>query len=161
METKAQEKKPLKAIGRVHYQVLDKDGNLLHEYKGENLIVNVGKAAMAGLVSGVGGVAAFTYLDTGSSATAATAADTALNTPNSTNGMGRQAASMSLSSTTSTNDTLNALYTWTATGAVTINECGLFNAASVGTMLGHYVFSSPVTLANTNQFKLTYSVQFV
>ena len=153
------EKKQMKCF--VHIEVLDKDGKLIHEYKGENLLTSAGKAAMAGLVSGIGSVAAFTYLGTGSSATPAAITDTALGSENSTNGMGRQAGSMSLSTTVVTNDTLNAVYTWTATGAVTINEVGLFNDASVGTLLGHYIFTSTLTLANTNQFKLTYSVQFV
>lgn len=140
-------------------EVFDK-GIKIYDLKGENLITSVGKAAMAGLISGVGGVAAFTYVDTGSSATAATIADTALGSANSTNGMGRQAAAMTLSTTTTTNDTLNAIFTWTASGAVTINEVGIFNAASVGTLLGHFILPSTITLASGNQYKLTYSVQF-
>lgn len=157
---KVKEKKKI-AVGKIYAQVLDKDGKLLFEYEGENLITSVGKAAMAGLVSAIGSVPAFTYLGTGSSSTPAAIGDTTLGSENSTNGMGRQAGTMSLSTTVVTNDTLNALYTWTATGAVTINECGIFNAASVGTLLGHFIFPSTITLANTNQFKLTYSVQFV
>lgn len=150
----------VRIIGRVQARVLDSAGNVLFSKDlGKNIITNVGKAAMAALVGNTGGVAAFTYLAVGTSSTAVSASDTTLGAEIVDTGLARAAATVSLSTTTTTNDTLNLNFTWTASGSKTVQEVGIFNAVSTGTMLGHKL-TGAISLASTNQLQVTYSVQY-
>jgi len=121
-------------------------------------ITNAGKAAAAGLECNVGTVTAFTYVAGGSGATAFAATQTALVTELTTSGMARAAATCTRVTTTTTNDTSQYYYLWTASGAATVAEAGVFNDASAGTMLARQVLSSARTLASGDTFALTYKV---
>lgn len=123
-----------------------------------NVITNAGKAAEAGLISGVGGVAAFTYLAIGTSATTPTAADTALNAELSVDGLARHAATVTLITTSVANDTLQLNYLWTASNSHTIQEAGIFNDPTTGTMLGH-LLTGAKSVVSGDQFNFTYTVQ--
>jgi hypothetical protein len=149
-----------KPKGIVSIEIRDKDGNLKYSETGENIITYVGKAAMAALVGNVSSPVAFTYLAVGSSATAAAATDTALGSEITMNGLARASATVMQITTTQTNDTLKLTYTWTATGTQAVNEVGIFNAASIGTLLAHYVFTSTKNLSSTDQLIIVYTVQF-
>jgi len=105
-----------------------------------------------------GSPTAFTYLANGSGSTAFVKTQTALVTENTANGSARHAATVSLEDTTDTDDTLRLLYQWTATGAITIKEAGIFNASSAGTMLARKVLDSTVTLASTDTWTWTHDV---
>jgi len=144
--------------GIVTLQIYDKDGNLKSESKGHNVITNAGLAQLALLAYSASAVP-FTYLALGTSSTAVAATDTTLGAEITDTGLARAAATQSRVTTTVTNDTLRSTYTWTATGAKTIEECGLFNDASAGTMLGHKLTGS-ITTANTDQVVLTYDIKF-
>lgn len=148
-----------KQIGRIDFVLRDKFGNLKEEWSVFNTITNTGKAAMAGLVGNTGTVTAFTYLALGTSSTAAAATQTALGAEISTNNLARASATISRTTTTQTNDTLNLVYTWTASGSSTVEEIGIFNAASVGIMLGRALTGSTV-LVSGDQLQATYTVQF-
>jgi hypothetical protein len=120
-------------------------------------ITNAGKALVAGLEIGTG--TAFSYLAVGSGATAFAATQTTLITELTTSGMARHvASSISLVTTTVTNDTSQYYYLWTATGAATVAEAGVLNAASAGTMLARQVLASARTLASGDTFALTYKI---
>ena len=121
-------------------------------------ITAAGKAEAAGLMGDSGSPTAFTYLANGSGSTAFVKTQTALVTENTANGSARHAATVSLEDTTDTDDTLRLLYQWTATGAVTIKEAGVFNASSAGTMLARKVLDSTVTLADTDTWTWTHNV---
>jgi hypothetical protein len=123
-------------------------------------ITNVGKAEVAGLSGATGSCTAFTYLANGSGSTAFAASQTALVTENTANGSARAAATVSRTTTTVTNDTLVLAKQWTATGAITINEVGVFNASSAGDMLARKVLDATVTLASTNTWTYTFNIAF-
>jgi len=137
----------------------DAEGNVVHEETYNNIITSAGKAAIAGLVGNTGSVTAFTYLAVGTSATTPVVGDTALGGEISTNSLARAAGTVSRTTTTYTNDTLKIAYTWTASGASTVQEAGIFNASSAGTMLSHLLIG-PVTTSNGFQLTLNYTVQF-
>jgi len=145
--------------GFVRLRVFDKDGNLKQDTGSqENTITKAGLAQIA-LLAGDASAAPFTYLALGTDDTAVTADDTALGAEITDTGLARAAATISRITTTVTNDTLRATYTWTATGVKTIEETGLFNAASSGTMLGHKLTGTSTT-ANADEVEVTYDIKF-
>lgn len=145
--------------GRIKLDIYSKDG-VLKDTTGwiSNIITNVGKAQIA-LLAGDATAIPFTYLAVGTSNTAVAATDTTLTAEISTSGLARAAGTVSRVTTTTTNDTYQVTYTWTASGSVTVEEVGVFNAASVGTMLGH-ALTTTKTLANTDILQGTYQVKF-
>lgn len=146
--------------GSVKVDIFDKDGNLKSTTGWlKNTITNAGKAEIANLAGSVSTPAAFTYLAVGSSSTAESASHTGLQTEITNNGLARAAATVSRVTTTQTNDTLQLVKTWTASGAVTVEEVGIFNASSNGTMLGRKLTGTK-TLANGETIQATYKVQF-
>lgn len=123
-----------------------------------NIVTNVGKAQLA-LLAGDATAIPFTYLAVGTSSTAVAATDTTLNAEIVDTGLARAAGTVSRVTTTTTNDTLNVTYTWTASGTKVVQEIGLFNAASVGTILGH-ALTGTRSLINADQLVGTYKVVF-
>lgn len=145
--------------GTVKIDIFDKDGNLKSTTGWlRNTITNAGKAEMANHAGDVSSPVAFTYLAVGSSSAAESATHTALTTEISASGLSRAAATVSRITTTVTNDTVQLVKTWTATGAVTVEEVGIFNAASAGIMLGRKLTGTK-TLANGETLQATYKVQ--
>lgn len=120
---------------------------------------NAGMAAVAGLVNGNGAITEFTYLAIGSGDTAEAATQTALVTEITTNGGARASASVSRVTTTVTNDTAQWVKTWTFTGSLSINECGVLNAASSGTMLMRHKFTATKNVENGDSLELTVKMQ--
>jgi hypothetical protein len=130
-------------------------GRLVDSLTIHNVICNTGKGNVTALMGNVGSPTAFTYLAVGTNTTAAAAGDTALGTETTTNGLARAAATVTQQQTTTPNDTLQLVKQWAASGAVAVTECGAFNAASSGIILGHQVFSV-VNVANTDTLQITY-----
>ena len=139
-------------------EVRDKDGNLKDREVVENLIVNTGLAEIAGLVGNTGSPTAFTYLAVGSASTAAAATDTTLETELTDGGLERAAATVTRATTTATNDTLQLVKAFSVTGTKTVREVGVFNDASVGTMLSRSVLTSDKNLESGDTFTLTYQL---
>jgi hypothetical protein len=142
--------------GRLRLQLFDKDGNLLDERFGNNLIPTVGKAYIAGLLSGAETVAP-EYIALGTGSTAAAAGDTALETEITTGGAARQAASSSRTTTTVTNDTFQLSTTFTISDTFAITEAGILNAASAGTLIARRVFAA-VNVVASNVLVATWTV---
>jgi hypothetical protein len=149
----------IKIVGKVRLQVFDKDGNIKSDtgFK-KNIITNAGKAQIA-LLAGDATAIPFTYLAVGTSSTAVAVTDTTLGAEITDTGLARASATVSRTTTSVTNDTLQLTYTWTASGAKTIQEVGIFNASSSGTMLGHKL-TGATTVANLDLVAMTYTVQF-
>lgn len=137
-----------------------KHGTLKWSDSIDNLITSVGKAALAGLTLNSGAVTAFSYLELGSNATAVAIGQTALQAAISTSGLARAAATASRVNTVVTNDTAQLAYTWTASGAQTVEEIGVFNASSAGVMLSR-ILTGTKTISNGDLFTATYKLQFV
>lgn len=123
-----------------------------------NIITNAGKAQIA-LLAGDASAVPFTYLAVGTSNTAVAATDTALGAEITDTGLARAAATVSRVTTTTTNDTLQLAYTWNASGSKSVEEIGIFNAASAGTMLGH-ALTTTKSPTNTDLLVATYQVKF-
>ncbi len=154
------QKESIKVKGYVRLQVKNKNGDVLSDTGFiQNVITYTGLAAFAGLVGNTGGVSAFTYLALGTDATAASQSQTALIAEIVDTGLARHIATVSRSTTNQTNDTLQFDYTWTATGSKTINEIGVFNAASVGIMAARKV-TGALAVVNTNTIVATYKIIF-
>lgn len=133
----------IKAKGRV---VIRKNGVVIRE--GDNLIVTLGLALFARLITGSG--TAPSHMAIGSDAQSPVIGDTDIvGTEHE-----RVAASASYD---------GAGATWTATfgsglgGQVTVAEAALFNAAMAGTMACRFVFDS-FTMDNTDSLEISWAV---
>ena len=121
---------PLTFTGRVHMQLFDEHGNMKQEHYGDNLVVTTGKAFAASALIATTAIT-FGYMAVGTNATAAALSDTTLGTETA-----RVAAAMS-NPTSVTAQFVATFGAGVATG--TIQEIGLFSAASNGTMFSHYL----------------------
>jgi hypothetical protein len=148
----------LKIKGSYNFKIFDVNGNLKDEWEVDNLVVTAGKAQLA-LLAGDATATPFTYLELGTSSTATSAGQTALQAAITDTGLARAAATVSRTTTTVTNDTLQLVYTWTASGSKTIEEIGVFNASSAGTMLSRALTTSK-SVVNGETFQATYKLAF-
>lgn len=149
----------LKVKGRIKLTCYDQFGVLKWDTGWiSNGITNAGFAQIA-LLAGDASATPFTYLALGESSTAFSASQTALVTEITTSGLERVAATVSRVTTTQTNDTLQLYKLFTATGTKTVEEIGIFNAASTGTMLGR-ALTGTRSLTNTDTLAATYQVKF-
>ena len=123
-----------------------------------NLITNAGFAGAAGRLMGSGAPAAFTYIAVGTGTTAAAVTDTTLQTETATSGLSRVSGTVSLVTTTVTNDTAQVTNTFSVTGTVAVTESGVLNAASVGTLLCHQVFTA-INVINGDSLAITWKVK--
>lgn len=96
------------------------------------VLTNAGKGIIANRIKGTGTESLYFATGTGATAAARTAAatDTALSTEYLT----RSAGTSSVVTTFTTNDTYQVVGSVTANSSVTIDEYGLFNASTAGTM---------------------------
>lgn len=152
-------KEALQLAGKIKLDIYSADGTL-KDTTGwvNNIITNAGKAQLA-LLAGDATATPFTYLAVGTSATAVAATDTTLTAEITDSGLERAVGTVSRVTTTVTNDTLQVTKTWSVTGTKTVEEVGLFNASSAGTMLGHALTTSKA-VANTDTLVGTYQVKF-
>lgn len=148
----------LKLKGTYNFQILDVNGKVRDEFSVDNLVVNAGLAQLA-LLAGDGTANPFTYLAVGTSSTAVSVGQTALAAEITDTGLARAAGTVSRVTTTVTNDTFKLVYTWTATGSKTVEEVGVFNAASSGTMLSR-ALTGTKTLANGETLVGNYTLAF-
>lgn len=153
METEKQ-----KVIGRYKLEIKDIHGNVRDSWYVNNIITNAGKAQLA-LLAGDASAVPFTYLAVGISSTAVSAGQTALQSEITDSGLARASATVSRTTVSVTNDTLQLVYTWTVSTAKTVEEIGIFNASSSGTMLSR-VLTGTKMLAIGEQLTATYTVQF-
>lgn len=126
----------VKISGNVAFKLVDENGNIKEQFD-HNLVVDTGLAYIASRMKDATATA-MSHMAIGTSSTAAADAQTALITE-----AARVAfTSSTIVTTTVTNDSVQYVGTFGAgvgTGAIT--EAGIFNAATVGTMLSRTVFS--------------------
>lgn len=140
------------------YRLVHKrNGKVLSDETVNNLIVNAGRAQLA-LLAGQSG-SLFTYIAVGTSNTAVAVTDTTLTAEIVASGLSRATGTVSRITTTVANDTYQVTKIFTATGAVSVEEIGVLNASSAGTMLSH-ALSGTKTLANTDTLAVTYTLVF-
>jgi len=146
-----------KLIGTYDFEIRGTDGKVRDSWTVKNLVTTVGFAQLA-LLAGDATAVPFTYIAVGTSNTAVAVGDTTLTAEITDTGLGRAAGTVSRVTTTGTNDTFQITKTWTATGSKTIEEVGVFNAASTGTMLSHALTTSKA-VANGETLTGTYKLK--
>lgn len=153
-------KNSIKIKGRLQLICHRSDGSVKWVVDTHNLVTSAGKAQLA-LLAGDASATPFIYLAVGTSSTAPAIGQTTLGSELATSGLSRAAATVSRVTTTVANDTLQLQYMWTVSGSTqTIEEAGIFNASSVGTMLGRALTSSKTVVAGETVTGI-YQVQFV
>ncbi|HID69318.1 MAG TPA: hypothetical protein EYP35_02395 [Desulfobacterales bacterium] len=120
-------KENAKVVGRLQIVL---NGKLYDEL--DNLVVDVGKEWVAGMMTGVGN--AITHMEVGSGTTVASAGQTAL-----TSAVDRNA--LTVAGGTQTSNTVQYACTWgDGDGNGALTEAGLFDQATGGVMLARTVF---------------------
>ena len=148
----------LKLKGLIELSLI-REGKVIENRKIKNTITNAGLDEITNLLGNVSSPVAFTFLAVGTGSTAANATDTALETEITDSGLARAAATVSQETTTVSNDTLQLLKSFTVTGTKAVTECGAFNDASAGTILGRQVFAA-INVVNGDTLQITYKFAF-
>lgn len=138
----------LKLKGSIHAVLTDSYGNVKQEFTKDNLVVSVGTAYVASAILSTPS-SPFTHMAIGTSGTVPTPADTTLGTETV-----RQV--FSSSSVAANIVTMSTSYL-PGVGTGSIQEAGLFNAASAGTMLSHVVFSA-IGKASADTLTITWTI---
>jgi len=141
--------------GQYSFKIYDKEGNLRDSWKSDNLVVNGGLAFITGLLTGSGTVP--TYIALGTSDTAVSGSQTALVSEITTDGLEREEGTVSQETDTITDDTFQITETFSATGSQTIEEVGIFNADSGGTMLSR-ALSGTKSIDSGENIAVTYEL---
>jgi hypothetical protein len=124
----------------------------------ENIVTTVGKNSLASLLNSTNaGNSVITYMGFGSSTTAVAATDTTLGTELSGNGYARVAVTRS-------NPSGNVVqYVATLTGitaSITVQEAGLFNASTSGTLFAHQLTGAYPLNQAADQLQVTWQITF-
>jgi hypothetical protein len=151
-------KNNLQLIGTYEFEIRDINGNIRDSWSVKNLVTTVGFAQLA-LLCGDTSAVPFTYIAVGTSSTAVAVGDTTLTAEITDSGLERAAGTVSRVTTTGANDTFQIVKTWTATGSKTIEEVGVFNDATAGTMLSHALTTSKA-ISSGETIQGTYKLKF-
>jgi hypothetical protein len=138
--------------GQVNYTVRDSDGSVVLEFERRNLVTNVGKALVAGLLIGTGSAASNVAIGTGTTDFAATS--TQLN-----NEYARGTATTSTTQTTVANDTAALIMAFSFTETKAIVESGVLNAAVAGSLVCAQTFSA-INVVSGDSCTLTWKISF-
>ena len=140
---------PLVLTGRVHMVLTDSMGNIKVDRESNNLIVTVGKAFVASALITVPSIS-FLYMAVGTSTTAAAIGQTAL--------VGSELARVATTNTNPTSVTTQFVGSFgSGVGTGTIEEAGLFSAASAGSMFSRYL-TGTFTKGATDTLAVTWTI---
>lgn len=140
---------PLVLSGRVHIVLTDSMGNIKVDKESDNLIVTVGKAFVASALITVPSIS-FLYMAIGTSATATSVGQTAL--------VGSELARVATTNTNPTSVTTQFVASFgSGVGTGTIEEAGLFSAASAGSMFSRYL-TGTFTKGATDTLAVTWTI---
>ena len=143
--------------GKVTMIHRDNDGNVLDKTVWTNLIVDAGLDEVIKLIGGGLTGSKFEYLALGSDNTSPAAWDTALWNEITSNWGSRVQATVTQETTNTTNDTLRLDNTFDFTGSLTIEEVGVFNDPSAGTMLGRKL-SGTKSVSSGDSLQIIYDI---
>lgn len=147
----------LKVKGTYSFEIRDVNGDVRDSWSVDNLVVNGGLAFLSGLLNGTGTVP--TYIALGTDSTAVAGTQIALEAEIVDSGLERAVGATSQVQTTVANDSWQITKTFTATGSKTIEEVGIFNNSSGGTMLSRALTTSKA-LSNGESIAASYKVVF-
>lgn len=148
----------IKLKGWYEYKIIGVDGKVREEGRVDNAVVNAGFAQLA-LLGGDASAVPFTYLATGTSSTAVAVSQTALQGEITDSGLQRASATVSRVTTTVTNDTLQLFKSFAITGSKTVEEVGVFNDPTTGTMLSRALTTSK-SFVSGEVYEVTYKLKF-
>ena len=148
----------LKLKGTYDFVIKDINGKVRDSWTVENLVTNAGFAQLA-LLCGDAAAVPFTFLAVGTSTTAPAVGNTTLVAEITTLGLARVGGTVSRVTTAVTNDTFRVTTIWTASGSLTVEEVGVFNAASAGTMLSR-ALTTTKAVVNGETLTGTYNLRF-
>lgn len=145
----------IKVTGRLAWELV-RDGAVVQSGERDNVITTVGKNGLASLLNSTNaGNTLVTHMGFGTATTAVAAGDTALGTEITGNGYARV-------SVTRSNPSGNVIqYQATLTGlsaAVTVQEAGLFNAATAGTLFAHQLTGAVTLSSASDSLQITWQV---
>jgi hypothetical protein len=124
---------PVPVIGALQIVLTDKDGNVKEQRNVENLVVTVGKNAIADQILASPTFTKPTHMAVGTGSTAANVADTTLET---------ETARVALATKTRSGNVVTYTATFPAgTGTGALTEAGIFDASSSGNMWNRVVYS--------------------
>ncbi len=122
----------------------------------ENLVVDAGKAAVAGLINGV--IANFfEYIAIGTGAVAPAAGDTALGAEITTGGGARAIGTTSRVTTDVANDTAQIVLTYSFTLSFAVTESGVLDSAAAGILLCRQTFAA-INVVNGDSLQVTWKI---
>lgn len=130
-----------------------REGKKVLEREVDNLVVNAGKAAVAGLINS-NVTTPFQYVAIGTVSTAPSGGDTSLGGEV----MRGSAETIDRITTTVTNDTARWIKTFNFSTAYAITESGLFNSSSGGTLLARGTFAV-INVASGDSLQITWKAQ--
>jgi len=139
-------------------EIKDTAGRVLDRMVTKNTLTNAGFAVAAGLYGGVDSQDPFTYLALSTNATTPAAGDNSLASEITGSGLARAQATVSRVTTTVSDDTTQLYKEWTASGTVTVEKVGFFNAASGGVMGGSALTGSKSMLSG-QILAITYKIK--
>ena len=151
----------IKIKGNVFYTVKDSEGNIKEQREIKNQIQTLGFSAIASLIAtdNPGTEDTFDYMAIGIGS-GQTIADTALDSEITTAGGERRGGVDVVATLTGTDDEiLQFQTTYTFTDAFAITEAGIFNDASVGTMLCYQDFTA-ISVVNGDSLQITWQITF-
>jgi len=122
-----------------------------------NMVMDVGKAKVAGLINGATS-GAFTYMAIGIGTDPEDHEETQLASEIVTGGGARASASCTRTTTTYTNDTAQWQKTWTFSGSFAVTESGVFDDPSSGIMLCRKTFAA-INVVSSDQLQITWKDQ--
>lgn len=125
----------VKLTGRLHVVLKNEETGEVSEFDFENLVVTAGKNWIAARMKDTGSPAQMSHMAVGTGSTAPAAGDTALTTE-----LARVALNTAGGSVSANVVTYAATFA-AGTGTGALVEAGIFNAASLGTLLCHTTFS--------------------
>lgn len=135
--------------GRVHIVLTDAQGNVKQENESDNLIVTVGKAFVASALITIPSIR-FLYMAVGTSATSPALGQTAL--------IGSELARVATTNSNPTSVTTQFVGSFGAgIGTGTIEESGLFSAASTGSMFSRYL-TGTFAKGSTDTLAITWTI---
>ena len=137
-------------MANVHIELFGPDGELKDERKVHNLVVTAGKNHIAGRLSSSPGQNAMSHMAIGTGSTAAAAGDTAL---------GAETDRNATTTITDSGNVVTYVGDWAAGDGTNsaLREAGIFNAASVGTMLARVVYAN-IDKGASDTLKITWTV---
>jgi len=138
----------LPVVGKLSLVLRDEYGNIKQQIDKDNLVVTVGKNFLANAVL-ASSSSPFTHMAIGTNGTAATLADTTL---------GTEIARSAFTTSSRTNNVVTLSTTYGAgTGTGALQEAGIFNASSAGTLLSHVVFSV-INKGSADSLSITWTI---